>query len=54
MYIFEVLLFLFGIGFLFFGFLKNNRNILASAAIMLFFTGILGQSFSGFLETISK
>ena len=46
----ELVLFLIGVVLLFTGYKKNNRNLLLSAAIVLFLAGAGGSAVEGFAD----
>ena len=50
MYYFEITLFLIGIVLLVMGYRKRNRNLMLSAAILLFLSAAMDSLVSGFVE----
>ena len=50
MYFLEIGLFVIGIAFLAIGYRKDNRNLMLTAAIVLFLSGALSSAVEGFID----
>ena len=50
MYFLEIGLFVIGIAFLVIGYRKDNRNLMLTAAIVLFLSGALSNAVEGFID----